>query len=79
MNVHVLKKLGFYNIHLSSLIQRDDTFLKRLRKHRFSELNKFDDDYYGDKVATLAHYRQWVRKQQKKKAMIDIKSSKNGE
>lgn len=49
------------------LLQREDDFLKRLQKYRFTNINKFDDDYYGDKVKTLADYRQWVRQQQRKK------------
>ena len=47
--------------------QRDDDFLRRLQKHRFSEFNKYDDDYYGEKVVTPSDYRQWVRQQQKKR------------
>ena len=61
------------------LVQRDDDFMKRLQKHRFSGINKFDDDYYGDKVGTLANYRQWVRKQQRKRDLADISTMKNHE
>lgn len=50
-----------------NLQKRENDFLQRLQKHRFSEFNKYDDDYYGDKVTTLSDYRQWVRQQQKKK------------
>ena len=48
-------------------IQREKDFLDRLNHHRFSEFQKFEDDYYGDKIATLSDYRQWVRQQDKKK------------
>ena len=47
--------------------QRDVDFLQRLQKHRFSDVNKYEDDYYGDKVMTLSDYRQWIRQQQKRK------------
>ena len=47
--------------------QRDEDFFQRIEQHRFSSFNRYEDDYYGDKVMTLSDYRQWVRQQQKKK------------
>lgn len=49
----------------------DDDFLQRLQKHRFSEVNKFEDDYYGDKIVNLSDYRQWIRKQQKRREDVE--------
>jgi import inner membrane translocase subunit TIM23 len=51
------------------LQEREGDFLKRLQRYRYFGINKFDDDYYGDKVRTLADYRQWVRQQQRKKSL----------
>eukprot|EP00731_Ephydatia_muelleri_P030710 Em0022g224a len=56
-----------YRKDQQKLKERDDDFLRRLQKHRFSEFNKYDDDYYGEKVVTPSDYRQWVRQQQKKR------------
>lgn len=49
------------------LQERDEDFLQRIQKHRFSAFNRYEDDYYGDKVVTLSDYRQWIRLQQKKR------------
>lgn len=49
------------------LQEREEDFLSRILKHRFSAFNKYDDDYYGEKVVTLSDYRQWRRQQQKKR------------
>lgn len=54
------------------LVQRDAEFLARLQKHRFSEVNKYEDDYYGDKVMTLSDYRQWIRQQQRRKESTQL-------
>ncbi len=48
-------------------MQRETDFLKRLQKHRYSDVSKYEDDYYGEKVLSLSDYRQWVRQQQKRK------------
>lgn len=48
-------------------VQRETDFLKRLQKQRYSEVSKYEDDYYGEKVLSLSDYRQWVRQQQKRK------------
>ncbi len=61
--------ISFY--YLVCKLQRDEDFLKRLQKPRFSEVNKYDDDYYGDKILTLSDYRQWIRQQQKRKDSIE--------
>lgn len=59
------------------LLQRDKDFLERLQKYRFSGVNKYDDDYYGDKVMTPSDYRQWIRQQQKRKETIqEVQSAK---
>lgn len=55
--------------------QRDIDFLQRLQKHRFSDVNKYEDDYYGDKIMTLSDYRQWIRKQQKRKETIQAQET----
>lgn len=55
--------------------QRDIDFLQRLQKHRFSDVNKYEDDYYGDKIITLSDYRQWIRKQQKRKETIQAQET----
>ena len=47
--------------------QREDDFLQRLQKHRFSAFNRYEDDYYGDKILTPSDYRQWIRVQQRKR------------
>ncbi len=39
------------------------------------EVNKFEDDYYGDKIRTLSDYRQWVRKQHKRKEAAKARTS----
>ena len=53
--------------------QRDVDFLARLQRHRYGGLdqNKYEDDYYGDKVLTLSDYRQWIRQQQRKREAIE--------
>lgn len=55
--------------------QRDRDFLKLLQKYRFSEVNKYDDDYYGDKIMTLSDFRQWARQQQKRREMIEAQDA----
>lgn len=51
--------------------QKENEFLKRLQIHRFSEVSKYADDYYGEKVMTASDYRQWVRQQQKRKQFVE--------
>lgn len=59
-------------------IQREKDFLERLDRHRFSEFQKFEDDYYGDKIANVGDYRQWVRQQDKKKEVAKrLKAAEN--
>ena len=60
--------------HLSH-VQRDEDFLQRLQKYRYTGINKYDDDYYGDKVMTLSDYRQWVRQQQKKREHMEARNA----
>lgn len=54
--------------------QRDKDFLQRLQKYRYSGVNKYEDDYYGDKVMTLSDYRQWVRQQQKRREVMEAQN-----
>ena len=49
------------------ILQRETDFLNRVQKRRFSEFQRFEDDYYADKVTTLSAYRQWIRQQQKRR------------
>ena len=57
-----------FSFHLWSVsLQRDEDFLQRIQKFRFSEFSRYEDDYYGDKIMTLSDYRQWIRQQQRKK------------
>ena len=66
-------------------MQRENDFLQRIQRYRFSEVSRYDDDYYADKVMTLSDYRQWVRQQQKrqeqlkptKKSSTDIDSTQS--
>ncbi|KNC80541.1 hypothetical protein SARC_07113 [Sphaeroforma arctica JP610] len=53
---------------------RDEDFLNRLDKYRFSDDQKQEDDYYGDKIITVADYRAWLKDQNKKanKNMLDF-------
>lgn len=51
-------------------VQRENDFLKRIQKYRFSDVSRYDDDYYADKVMTLSDYRQWVRQQQKRQEQL---------
>ena len=51
-------------------MQRENDFLKRIQKYRFSDVSRYDDDYYADKVVTLSDYRQWVRQQQKRQEQL---------
>lgn len=81
---HALMLAFFIPIHYtyvdsSNLIhfQREADFLKRLEKHRYSEVSKYEDDYYGERVRTLSDYRQWVRQQQKRR--IDMAKLKQSE
>eukprot|EP01134_Creolimax_fragrantissima_P001263 CFRG1263T1 len=50
----------------NQLILRDADFMKRLDKHRFVDDQKQEDDYYGEKVLTVADYRNWLKDQKKK-------------
>jgi import inner membrane translocase subunit TIM23 len=52
---------------------RDVDFTARLHRHRYGGLdqNKYDDDYYGDKVSSLSDYRQWIRQQQRKRETME--------
>ena len=50
--------------------QRENDFLERTQKYRFSEGSRYDDDYYAEKVMTLSDYRQWVRQQQRKQEQM---------
>ena len=59
--------LVHHRLHPLSLAQKEAEFLRRLQTHRYSEVSKYDDDYYGEKVLTLSDYRQWVRQQQKRR------------
>eukprot|EP00048_Salpingoeca_helianthica_P017193 m.235997 g.235997 ORF g.235997 m.235997 type:complete len:219 (+) comp20387_c0_seq1:96-752(+) len=43
---------------------REEDFLRRVAKHR-TVGNRQSDDYYGDKVKSIADYRQWLRDQKK--------------
>ena len=60
--------------------QRDADFLSRLQRHRYvgTDQNKYEDDYYADKVLTLSDYRQWVRQQQRKREAAAIRSGSEG-
>jgi import inner membrane translocase subunit TIM23 len=51
-------------------VQRENDFLGRIQKYRFSDVSRYDDDYYADKVMTLSDYRQWVRQQQKRQQQL---------
>ena len=51
-------------------MQRENDFLERIQKYRFSDVSHYDDDYYADKVMTLSDYRQWVRQQQKRQEQL---------
>ena len=51
-------------------MQRENDFLERIQKYRFSDVSRYDDDYYADKVMTLSDYRQWVRQQQKRQEQL---------
>lgn len=59
-----------FTVLLILVLQWETNFLSRLQKHRFSELNKYEDDYYGEKVMTLSDYRQWVRQQHRKRERV---------
>lgn len=59
-----------FTVLLIPVLQWETNFLSRLQKHRFSELNKYEDDYYGEKVMTLSDYRQWVRQQHRKRERV---------
>ena len=50
--------------------QRENDFLERTQRNRFSEGSRYDDDYYAEKVMTLSDYRQWVRQQQRKQEQM---------
>jgi import inner membrane translocase subunit TIM23 len=56
-------------------MQRDRDFLGRLQKYRYTGVNKYEDDYYGDKVMTLSDFRQWVRQQQKRKEAMEAQTA----
>ena len=51
-------------------MQRENDFLERIQKYRFSDVSRYDDDYYAEKVKTLSDYRQWVRQQQKRQEQL---------
>lgn len=51
-------------------VQRENDFLERIQRYRFSDVSRYDDDYYADKVMTLSDYRQWVRQQQKRQEQL---------
>jgi len=58
------------------LDKRDLDFLLRLNKHRFGADSKFEDDYYGETIKTLSDYRQWIRKNRRKKKDYDMANKK---
>lgn len=62
------------------LKERDEDFLQRIQKYRYSEFSRYEDDYYGDKIMTLSDYRQWVRQQQKRReSMQKLEGDKDTE
>lgn len=44
--------------------------MERVQKYRFSDVSRYDDDYYADKVITLSDFRQWVRQQQRRQEQL---------
>jgi hypothetical protein len=57
--------------------QRDDDFRQRIAKHR-AAVEKQSDDYYGDKIKTLADYKKWLKDQlaaRKQKAALLAKQA----
>ena len=68
--VHVQWSPLSFHCSFVPILQWETNFLSRLQKHRFSELNKYEDDYYGEKVMTLSDYRQWVRQQHRKRERV---------
>eukprot|EP00047_Mylnosiga_fluctuans_P005002 m.237809 g.237809 ORF g.237809 m.237809 type:complete len:190 (+) comp13201_c0_seq1:13-582(+) len=47
-----------------ALRMREDDFQRRILKHRTVGA-KQSDDYYGDKIKSIADYRKWLREQRK--------------
>ena len=52
----------FFKQHAAMLDARETDFRLRIAQHRRGG-HEFSHDYYGDKIKSLADYKQWLRDQ----------------